>query len=258
MKTYIISLLIIFVFTIQLDSQQKKKDEEVKVKKVVNKLKTNIKKKYTPGLAKTEKAQSSSKKENDDYISSVTKKMKEYLKDGSKEEYNPNPQHFPMGNGELAKMEKMAYVPSEAVEEYEDAFSYPGQTNLVYDEIKPEDKAIEKQLKGDSTNGNAVTDKDGKALGNVSKRSTKVGDRFKKNFDDNLYGAEQMDASYKRQPAPVDVSGEETTEGDLKSLKSAKKAQKIFDKLEESIKDKKVINDMEKMKNLIGYNRKTQ
>ena len=42
-------------------------------------------------------------------------------------------------------------------------------TNLVYDEIKPEDKMIEKQIKGDSKNGNAVTGKDGKALGNVSK-----------------------------------------------------------------------------------------
>jgi hypothetical protein len=48
---------------------------------------------------------------------------------------------------------------------------------------------ISNQIKGNSKNGNAVTGKDGKALGNVSKRSEKVGDRFKKNFDENLYGA---------------------------------------------------------------------
>ena len=195
-----------------------------------------------------------SKKENDDYISSVTKKMKEYLKDGSKEEYNPNPQHFPMGNGEIAKMEKMAYVPSEAVEEYEDAFSYPGQTNLVYDEIKPVDEKIDMYLKGDSKTGNAQKDKDGKDLGNAV--SSKVGDKFQKNYDENLYGAEQQEASYKRVKQPVEIAGEETQEGSLS--KSAAKSQKIFDKLDESVENKKVISDMEKMKKLFNYNQRTQ
>jgi hypothetical protein len=88
---------------------------------------------------------------------------------------------------------EMKYHPSDAVEEYIEAFAYPGMTNLVYDEIKPDDEMITKQIKGDSKNGNAITSKDGKALGNVSKRSEKVGERFKKNFDDNLYGAEQID-----------------------------------------------------------------
>ena len=35
-------------------------------------------------------------------------------------------------------------------------------------------------------------------------------------------------------------------------------AKPIFNKLEESVENKKVISEMEKMKNLIGYNRKTQ
>ena len=70
------------------------------------------------------------------------------------------------------------YNPSDAVEEYIDAFAYPGMTNLVYDEIKPDDEMIGKQMKGDAKNGNAVTGKDGKALGNVSKRSLKVGEKF--------------------------------------------------------------------------------
>lgn len=215
-----------------------------------------------PGIAITKKNLKSSKEVNDESLKDTTKKMKDYLKDGSKEEYNPNPQHFPMGNGELAKMDKMAYVPSEAVDEYEDAFSYPGMTNLVYDEIKPDDTKIDMYLKGDSKTGNAQKDKDGKDLGNAV--SSKVGDKFKKNYNENLYGAEQMNASYKRQAQPVDVAGNITQKGSLKSIRGGKnsteKAAKIMSQLE-SVDEKKqtVINEeMEKMKSLMGYNKKTQ
>jgi hypothetical protein len=214
------------------------------------------------GMAITKKNLKDSKSLNDESLADTTKKMKEYLKDGSKEEYNPNPQHFPMGNGELDKMNKMAYVPSEAVEEYGDAFSYPGMTNLVYDEIKPDDEKIDMYLKGNSKTGNAQKDKDGKDLGNAV--SSKVGDKFKKNYDENLYGAEQMNASYKRQAQPVDVAGNIKQKGSLKSIRGGKnstdKASKILNQLE-SLDDKKlklVSEEMEKMKNLIGYNKKTQ
>jgi hypothetical protein len=188
--------------------------------------------------------------------------MKEYLKDGSKEEYNPNPQHFPKGNGELAKMDKMAYVPSEAVDEYEDAFAYPGQTNLRFDEIKPVDEKIDMYLKGNSKTGNAQKNKEGKDLGNAV--SSKVGDKFKKNYDENLYGAEQAEASYKRQSQPVDIAGNTTQKGNLKSIRGKKspiqKAENILNQLESvDEKKQKVINEeMEKMKKLIGYNKKTQ
>jgi hypothetical protein len=183
--------------------------------------------------------------------------------------YEENPEDFPQSNYDMEKEHnEMKYNPSEAVEEYIDAFSYPGMTNLVYDEIKPDDKRIDKQLKGDQTTGNAVTSKDGKALGNVSKRSTEVGEKFKKNYDENLYGAEQMKASYKRQPQEtIEVEGNGTTKGSLNSKQqgadkssSIKKATKILNTLE-STEDKKakiVSEEMNKMKNLIGYNRKTQ
>ena len=135
-------------------------------------------------------------------------------------------------------------------------------TNLVYDEIKPDDEMITKQIKGDAKNGNAITGKDGKALGNVSKRSEKVGDRFKKNFDENLYGAEQMNGTYKKTISPVDIAGNKKQSGSLKSIKgnSTSKATKILNTLE-STEDKatKIIKeDLQKMKNLISYNRKTQ
>jgi hypothetical protein len=232
--------------------------------------KDNFKVNKPQGLKKTEKAQGESKKENDDYTQEVVKKMKDYMKDmymGGKG-YEANPDDFPQSNYDMEKEHKeMKYLPSDAVEEYIEAFSYPGMTNLVYDEIKPDDKRIEKQLKGDSTTGNAVSGKDGKALGNVSKRSEKVGDRFKKNFDENLYGAEQMKASYKRQPQEtIEVEGNGKTKGSLKSKQGAdksssiNKATKILNTLE-STEDKatKVIKeDLQKMMSLISYDRKTQ
>jgi len=227
--------------------------------------KDNFKMVKPQGLKKTEKAQGESKKENDDYTQDVVKKMKEYMKDmymGGKG-YEENPDDFPQSNYDMEKEHnEMKYHPSDAVEEYIEAFSYPGMTNLVYDEIKPDDEMIEKQIKGDSKNGNAVTGKDGKALGNVSKRSEKVGDRFKKNFDENLYGAEQMNVSYKRQPQPVDIAGSKKQNGSLKSIKSSStgKAEKIMNQLE-STEDKanKIIKeDLQKMMNLISYDRKTQ
>jgi hypothetical protein len=209
-------------------------------------------------------AMTATEKENRNAMKQVAAKMKDYMKNMGTE-YEENPQSFPKGNKimsrqdfgkEVSDDEKKAYTASDAVGEYIDAYAYPGQTNLRFDEIKPDNNKIEKYLIGHSTTGNAQFDEDGNALGNVV--PSKVGEKFYKNYDENLYGAEQAEASYKRQPQPVDVAGGEKLEGNLKSLKSAKKSQKIFDKLEESVENKKVISEMEKMKNLIGYNRKTQ
>jgi len=224
--------------------------------------KSNISSKSPEGLKKTDKVLGLNKKENDDYAKEVIKKMKDYMKDMMSGDggYDENPDDFPQSNYDMEKEHnEKKYHPSDAVEEYIEAFAYPGMTNLVYDEIKPDDEMIEKQIKGDSKNGNAVTDKDGKALGNVSKRSEKVGERFKKNFDDNLYGAEQMNVSYKRQSQPVDIAGDKKQSGGLKKS-STEKAQKIMNQLEskEDKKSKIISEEMEKMKNLIGYNRKTQ
>ena len=238
--------------------EKKQEEENIKVSKVTNKLKDNINKKYVSGLAKTKKAQDGSKKENDDYISSVTKKITDYLKDGSKIKFEMNTDKFPEGNGQDKKDDTKAYHASDAVGEYIEAYSYPGQTNLVFDEIKPEDEKIEMYLKGDRKTGNAEIDEDGKALGNVV--PSKTGERFMKNYKDNLYGAEQMSASYKRQRQPVDVAGEKTESGSLKQKKGVSKSDKIFNKLGESQNKEgvKINEEMEKMKSLISYNKKTQ
>lgn len=208
-------------------------------------------------VKETNKSLKDSEKENDDNIKAVTEKMQTYLKNASKGKYDMNPKYFPKGNGELAKMDKKAYVPSEAVEEYEDAFSYPGQTNLRFDEIAPNDDAIKKYLEGDSSTGNSQD------YANAVPSNT--GKKFMKNYKENLYGAEQADASYKRQPQPVDLAGDDTSDGKLASKRggkktSAQKAEKILNQLE-SVDDKKnkiLTEDLEKMKHLLSYNKKTQ
>lgn len=85
--------------------------------------KSNIKKITAKGEEVYGKAHKESGKENEDYIKSVTKKLKEYLKDGSKGEYETNPDFFPKGNGELGKMDKKAYIPSKNAEEYIENFA---------------------------------------------------------------------------------------------------------------------------------------
>ena len=151
-------------------------------------------------------------------------------------------------------MDKKAYIPSDAVDEYIDAFAYPGMTNLNFDEIKPNDELIAKYLKGDKTTGNSSE------YANAVK--TEVGEKFYKNYENNLYGAEQKNASYKRQVQPVDEAGEGKTKGSLKSIKNpTNKSQKIFDKLGESVETENtnlISEDMKKMKMLISYNKRTQ
>jgi hypothetical protein len=234
----------------------------VKEQQVEEKLeKGNISEKEPQGLKDTNKVLNKNKQVNDTHTKEVVKKMKDYMKDmvsGGKG-YEENPDDFPQSNYDMEKDAKvMKYNPSDAVEEYIEAFAYPGMTNLVYDEIKPDDEKIDKYLKGDSTTGNAVTSK-GKALGNVSKRSEITGGRFKQNFDENLYGAEQQKGSYKRQTQPVDVAGDKKQSGSLRK-NSIGKAEKIMNQLEstEDKKSKIIAEEMGKMKNLIGYNRKTQ
>ena len=227
------------------------------IEMLVREQKTNIDKKKSTAETDLNKVEKTNKKINDSHIQKVVDKMKTYLKDASKGNFSLNPENFPKGNGELGKMDKKAYVGSEAVEEYIENFAYPGMTNLVYDEIKPNDEWIEANIKGSSKTGNAQTDEDGNALGNVV--PSKVGEKFAKNYEDNAYGAEQMTASYKRYPQPVDQAGESTEAGDLKSKKGAKKAQNILNQLESVDKEEKILmEEISKMKSLVDYNKKTQ
>ena len=212
-----------------------------------------VKEEKAKGLQVYNKVHNEDGKENKQALDAVAKKMKDYTKDGSNGKFDMDPVMFPKGNLQLKKDKVKKYTPSEAVEEYIEAFAYPGQTNLRFDEIKPDDELIKKYLEGDSTTGNAQVDKDGKPLGNVT--PDEVGKRFKKNYDENLYGIEQAEGSYKRVTQPVDVAGDNTQKGKLQ-----KKSDKVLTKLEsvEDKKEKKLNEELEKIKSITGYNQKTQ
>jgi hypothetical protein len=215
------------------------------------------------GYKEYEKAHKADKKENDDYLKSLAKKMTDYLKpvsdDGSKYEMKET-KKFPTENGGMKKGNRKKYTPSDAVDEYVDAFvDGSGMTGLVFNEIKPNDEWVEDLLKGSSRTGNAQVDKDGNALGNVV--PSKVGDKFYDLYKNNLYGQEQQKASYKRQPQPIDQAGEHTESGSLKSKRGKKTAQSVLNKLEESVetkKDVKLNEEFDRIQLLMGYNRKTQ
>jgi hypothetical protein len=230
------------------------------IEELVNeeKVKDNLKKTGKPaGLVQFDRVSKKDKSVNQEANNASFKKMADYVKKtGSKSKFDSKPVMFPKGNGELAKMDKEAYTPSEYVDDYVDAFAYPGQTNIVFDEIKPDDKKIEMYLKGNKLTGNAQVDDEGNALGNVV--PSELGEKMYKNYKDNLYGAEQLDASYKRQSQPVDIAGKVTQKGRLKGNKSssASKAQKVLDNVDESInieKNSLLNEEMENMKKLIGY-----
>jgi len=180
-----------------------------------------------------------SKKENDDYIKSVTKKMKEYLKDASKGEYEMEPKDFPRGNGEIEKMEKMAYIPSKAVEDFTKNLTAASLENIDYDGINPDEEWVTDNIEGSSRTGNNPDWANAVETG-VNKERNQI-------RKDNMLSKLKKQAYNKAsQPVYNDTTGNKTNDAD-----------KLMVKLE-STENKKVISDMEKMKNLIGYSRKTQ
>ena len=225
------------------------------IEKIVREEKDNIKKMSKPkGLAAYETAIGKSKKENDDYIKSVTQKMKDYLKDGSKEDYTMEAEHFPESNGQMdKKMAKKTYKASDAVEEYVEAFSSAGQENLVYDEIHPNEDWVTDNIEGSSRTGNNP-----KWANAVETPVNKNRNKIRK---DNLLGALKKQA-YNKSPQPVvtDEAGEVTKGEKNTSNKSNTKTNKIMNQLESTQEKKtKLLNEeINKMSNLLNYSRKTQ
>lgn len=207
-----------------------------------------IEQKEAKGLKDTERVLKGSKKVNDEAISAVNKKMKDYLKMGSKEEYTPDAKHFPKGNGELGEMEKHAYTPSDAVEEYITQIAQSGgMENLDYDSIKPDEDWIEMNLTGGSRTGNSSE------YANAVKTDAneKVNDRRKKNWLSKL-----KKNSYKRVVQPVtDISGNKKSDG------GAMSPDDVMNALSENVGEKnmnKVNEDILRMKSLLGHGYKSQ
>ena len=189
------------------------------------------------GLEVYKKAHKGSGKENDDYIKDVTKKMKDYLKDGSKGEYEMNPKTFPVGNGELEKMDKKAFELTDDLEDFN--YEIAGLNLPTPDAIEFNEDFMEKLYKGDSTTGNAPG---GNAL------ESKANDRFDKLRKKNTL-KKLKDQSYNRVPQPVFNEKSGTDKGKGVNIKL------------ESIEDKKtqqINEEFNRMKSLMGYNQKTQ
>lgn len=107
------------------------------------------------GMSEYERAYKGSGKENNDYLKSVTQKMKDYLKDGSEGDYETNPKNFPMGNGELKKSKIKGFNMSDEGAEFIDDYLRPGQENISYDEIHPSDEWMDDIIAGSSKTGNS-------------------------------------------------------------------------------------------------------
>jgi hypothetical protein len=191
------------------------------------------------GMRSYKKAHDESGKENEDYIQSVAKKMKDYLKDGSKGEYNENPKHFPKGNGQLEKMGAKKYTMSKDGDEFIDDFMRPGMENLDYDEIHPNEEWMESTIEGSSKTGNSDEYANAEAT-EVNKRINK------KRKENKLSKVKKMAYNKSAQPVVSDKTGEEDGDG-------------INIKLESTKKEEKVLNEeFNKISHLMNYNRKTQ
>lgn len=171
------------------------------------------------------------------------KKMKEYVKAGSKGSFDPNPKQFPKGNGELAKMDKKAYKASEAVDEYVENFAYGGgMADLYTDEIGYNEDWLEKNIEGSAMTGNSPE--------YANAVDTGYGKKINKRRKEGLYNKEKRQGSYNRVKQPVDVAGENTKSGKLN---------KMFKNLGESEEKKEILSEeMQRMKEMIGYNKKSQ
>jgi hypothetical protein len=217
--------------------------EKIVKEQASQKPKGNIAYKVPKGLEVTDNVLKQDKKENDDNLTAVGKKMNEYLKDGSKGKYEPNPKGFPIGNGQIEKMAKKAYQADADVEEYIEDFAYGGgMENLDYDEIKPNEEWMKKTLEGSSKTGNSSE--------YANAVETELGKKINAKRKKNMFSNEKKN-SYKRVDQPTSGSNKNKVEKD---------SDKLFAKLEstEDKSHKLVVEQIDKMKKLFSYNEKTQ
>lgn len=175
-----------------------------------------------PGMDEYKKHHKESGKQSKENDKIVSKKMTTYTDMGEKEKIE-----FPNPNGGEVKAERVE--DEKEIEFIEDMKG--GMTALEYDRANDEfEDKVEKQLMGDSTQGNAQVDEDGEPLGNVI--PTKTG--------------EKLNNARKRQGLN----------------KEKKKGYNTFAQKVEQVKESKinenVLSDMDKMRHLVLYTKKTQ
>jgi hypothetical protein len=209
------------------------------IEDIVIKEEKKFSKGQTPkGLGEYERSVKKSKKENDDYIKSVGKKMKDYLKDGSKGDYEENPKHFPKGNGQLEKMKSNKYTMSDEGKDFIDSYMHPGMEDLVPDQIEYDVDWTSDNIKGSSRTGNNPKW--------ANAEETELGEKLVKKMKDKKYHKAKM-AAYRKAKQPVtDGTGDNSGSG-----------LNIKENLDER-KEKVLNEEFSKIKDLISYNRKTQ
>jgi hypothetical protein len=155
------------------------------------------------------------------------------------------PKTFPKGNGELKKMEKMAYTPSPGVEEYIDQIARSGgMENLDYDQIKPNEEWLDNNILGSSETGNS--DEYANAV------ATDANKGVKKRKDDNILSALKKQ-SYNKAPQPVtDFAGHHTNDEKFAGIEVNVAESK------ENKKEEKLNENIDRMKKLFSHNYKTQ
>ena len=197
-----------------------------------------------PGLTITKRAQSDSKKDNDSHIGDVEKKMKDYLSfDG-----NDNPE-FPK---QIGKGEKMA-INNTPEQDDEVAKNFAGLQNLEYD-IEPSEnfkKRLKMAIEGDVLMGNAPT---------TEKPKLKPSNGADK-------GVEAKEKSGTSIPTPETAK---KLEKQIKDRSEDKKKRTIYAKEKVPVDTKSAVNEsstkfsslineeIQKMKNLSSYDKKTQ
>ena len=210
------------------------------IEEIAKKDKTNIKKGKThPGLASYEKVHKASGKEENDYMTSFVKKIKDSLKGGSKGTFETNPKHFPKGNGQLEKMSAKKYTMSDAGNEFLDSYMRPGMQDLVPDEIEYDEKWVNDNVKGSSRTGNNPE------WANAEK--TDLGDKIAKRMKDKKFRKAKLTAYRKSKQPITDGTGENSGSGlNIKTESISNKEEKILNE------------EFFRIKDLMSYDRKTQ
>jgi hypothetical protein len=207
------------------------------IEEVVKKESDNIKKGTPPnGLAKHQRVHKENGKEGDEYMKSLSKKMKDYTKDGSKGEFDMNPKKFPKGNGELEKMKAKKYTMSDEGKDFIDDYMRPGMENLVPDEIEYDEQWVSDNIKGSSKTGNNPKW--------ANAEETELGDKLTKKMKDQKYRKAKLTAYRKSKQPITDGTGENS-------------GHSIGIKLE-SKENKQLNEEFDRMKTLITYDRRTQ
>jgi hypothetical protein len=201
------------------------------------------------GMAEYKRVSKIEKKQNNDAMGEVKKKMRDYLKDGSKGEFEMSPKHFPKGNGELEKMDKKAYIPSDAVQDYTDNFTAAALENIDYDEIHPDEDWVSDNVKGSSRTGNNPEW--------ANAVETPVNTKRDKIRKDNLL-AKLKRKAYNKSAQPVlnDKTGQNA--GDKIMMKLESTESKSVNEISEKEQNGLIMEEFSKIMHLMNYSKKTQ